>query len=355
METKLSKFDIFTSINKNQIRVRFTIETSNQSKSMFTICALYKFVHLDHLEEFRVSILKAMDKIGICGTLLIAQEGINGTIAAPGGKDEKIKQMLDFLKQEMGFDSISCKFSQCIETPFKRSKVKLKKEIVTMGVEDIDPIKSAGTYVKPKNWNALISDPNVILIDTRNDYEVELGSFKNAQDPKTTSFREFPDYVAENLNPETHKKVAMFCTGGIRCEKSTAYLKKKGFEEVYHLEGGILKYLEDVDKKESLWEGECFVFDDRVSVDQELKPGNYDLCFGCRLPITKADTKHKHYEKGVSCHRCYDASSKSDKNRFRQRQQQIKLAKIRNEAHIGGAVNKQIELKRIEKKEKKKS
>lgn len=204
-----------------------------------------------------------------------------------------------------------------------------------MGVEGIDPRHVVGTYVKPKDWNDLISDPEVLLVDTRNDYEVGIGTFKGAIDPNTKTFREFPEYVAENLDPEKHKKVAMFCTGGIRCEKSTAYLKEQGFEDVYHLEGGILKYLEEVKPEESMWEGECFVFDNRVSVNHNLEKGEYDQCHACRRPITEDDKKHPTYKAGVSCHHCIDEYSDEQRQRFEERERQIQLAKKRGEQHIG--------------------
>jgi UPF0176 protein len=214
-------------------------------------------------------------------------------------------------------------------------KVKLKKEIVTMGVNGIDPQQIVGTYVKPQDWNALISDPDVLVVDTRNSYEYEIGTFERAIDPKTETFREFPAYVAENLDPAKHKKVAMFCTGGIRCEKSTAYLKEQGFEEVYHLEGGILKYLEEVPEEESLWRGECFVFDNRVAINHKLEKGVYDQCHGCRYPITEDDKKSEHYMLGVCCPRCFDKLTPEQTTRFAERQKQIELAKQRNQAHIG--------------------
>jgi UPF0176 protein len=206
-----------------------------------------------------------------------------------------------------------------------------------MGVQGIDPLNIVGTYVKPKDWNSLISDPNVVVIDTRNSYEHDIGTFERAIDPKTDTFREFPSYVAQNLSPEKHKKVAMFCTGGIRCEKSTAYLKGQGFEEVYHLEGGILKYLEEVPEVESLWRGECFVFDNRVAVNHRLQKGIYDQCHGCRHPITAADKLSDHYMAGVSCPRCHESLSDDQRARFSERQKQIQLAKVRNEIHLGAA------------------
>jgi UPF0176 protein len=202
-------------------------------------------------------------------------------------------------------------------------------------VEHIDPLSSVGTYVKPKDWNTLISDPDVVLIDTRNDYEYGIGSFKGAINPNTETFREFPAYTKENLEQYRDKKVAMFCTGGIRCEKSTAYLKSQGFKTVYHLHGGVLKYLEEIDEADSLWEGECFVFDERVAVKHNLEQGQYDQCHACRYPITKADKYHQHYEKGVSCPHCYGTRSKDQINRYKERQHQVELAKARGEEHIG--------------------
>lgn len=239
------------------------------------VCALYEFVTLDDYAAIKPSLLKFMLDHEVRGTLLLAQEGINGTVA---GSRQSIDALLDYLRTDSRLKDLSYKESYTDTPPFLRSRVKLKREIVTMGVEGIDPKQSVGTYIKPKDWNKLISDPEVLLVDTRNDYEVQVGTFKNAVNPHTESFREFPEYVKQHLDPQKHKKVAMFCTGGIRCEKSTAYLKEQGFEEVYHLEGGILKYLEDVPEQESLWEGECFVFDERVTVNHSLEKGEYDQC-----------------------------------------------------------------------------
>ena len=227
-----------------------------------TVCALYKFVRLENFEQLKSPLLSVMLDNDVKGTLLLANEGINGTVA---GAASGIDAVLAFLASDERLGQVSHKYSYADENPFQRSKVKLKKEIVTMGVEGIDPLLTVGTYVKPKDWNALISDPEVLLVDTRNDYEVEIGTFENAINPKTETFREFPEYVAKNLDKNKHKKVAMFCTGGIRCEKSTAYLKEQGFEDVYHLEGGVLKYLEEVEQDKSMWQGECFVFDSRVA------------------------------------------------------------------------------------------
>ena len=299
---------------------------------MFTVCALYQFVRLDDFEKFRTPLRELMATLEVKGTILLALEGLNGTIS---GSQASIDKVLQFLQDDGRFDKLEIKFSYSENTPFKRLKVKLKKEIVTLGVSNIDPLASVGTYVAPQNWNALISDPNVVLIDTRNNYEYEIGSFKGAINPSTETFREFPTYTKNNLEQYRGKKVAMFCTGGIRCEKSTAYLKSQGFDTVYHLHGGILKYLEEVDKDQSLWEGECFVFDDRVAVKHNLEQGQYDQCHACRYPITDEDKMHPHYEKGVSCPRCHGSRSESQISRYRERERQIQLAKARGEDHIG--------------------
>jgi UPF0176 protein len=265
------------------------------------------------------------------GTLLLAAEGINGTVA---GAATAVEQLLDYLNQDDRLRGFDCKFSSDDSMPFYRSRVKLKREIVTMGVADIDPA-NGGNYVTPAEWNELIDDPEVTLIDTRNDYESAIGSFANAIHPNTKSFRDFPAYVKQNLDPQKHRKVAMFCTGGIRCEKSTAYLRQQGFDEVYHLKGGILNYLEQVPEAESMWNGECFVFDNRVSVNHSLEKGSYDQCHACRLPITDADKANQKYQPGVSCPACYDSKSSSERSRFREREKQVQLAKTRGELHIG--------------------
>ncbi|MGR9114587.1 MAG: oxygen-dependent tRNA uridine(34) hydroxylase TrhO [Gammaproteobacteria bacterium] len=311
--------------------------------SKIVVCALYKFVELDNYQALRQPLLKIMENHRVRGTLLLADEGINGTVA---GTRQAVDTLLHWLRDDSRLADIEFKESLTDQPPFKRSKVKLKKEIVTLGVEGIDPKRVVGTYVEPKDWNELISDPEVMLIDTRNDYEVKVGTFKNAINPETETFREFPRYVKENLNPANHKKVAMFCTGGIRCEKSTAYLKTQGFEEVYHLRGGILKYLEEVPEQESLWQGECFVFDERVTVNQRLEQGNYDQCNACRLPITETDKASDKYQQGVSCPHCYDKITAEQKYRFREREKQIALAKKRGEVHMGAEAAKALTAKR---------
>ena len=299
---------------------------------MHAICALYKFTRLDDFEEIQIPLRSFLDSLSVKGTLLLAREGINGTIS---GTKVSLEKVLDYLQSDPRFLDLEFKFSYSKKIPFKRLKVKLKKEIVTMGLTEIDPTHSAGTYVKPKDWNELINDPDVVLIDTRNNYEYEIGSFKGAINPNTETFREFPSFTKNTLEQYRDKKIAMFCTGGIRCEKSTAYLKSEGFKNVFHLQGGILKYLEEVNEDESLWEGECFVFDDRVAVKHNLEQGQYDQCHACRFPITEEDTMHPHYEKGASCPRCFGTKNSSQMSRYREREKQVKLAKQRGEEHIG--------------------
>ena len=319
--------------------------------SAIVIAALYRFVRLDDFESLRQPLLKVMLDNEVRGTLLLASEGINGTVAGPRAG---IDALLDFLRNDDRLCDFDCKFSYADEMPFFRSRVKLKREIVTMGVEGIDPV-NAGTYVDPADWNALISDPEVTLIDTRNDYEYAIGSFEHAINPKTNSFRDFPAYVDRELDPEKQRKVAMFCTGGIRCEKATAYLREKGFDEVYHLKGGILNYLAQVPESDTLWHGECFVFDNRVSVDHALERGSYDQCHACRLPITEADKQSEKYQPGVSCPACYDEKSDTERKRYREREKQVRIAAARGENHIGADATRQgLERKtlKLEAKEK---
>ena len=296
------------------------------------VAALYQFVRLDDFHELREPLLDQCRRLGIKGTLLLAKEGINGTVA---GDRQSIDAMLKYLKNDSRLADLEHKESYFDELPFYRMKVKVKKEIVTLGVDGIDPNDTVGHYVEAKDWNDLIADPGVTLIDTRNHYEYELGTFKGAIDPGTESFRQFPDYVKEHMDPGKQKKVAMFCTGGIRCEKSTAYMLKQGFEEVYHLKGGILKYLEEVPEEHSLWQGDCYVFDNRVAVNHQLEQGDYSMCHGCRLPLSAEDRASEHYQEGVCCPRCYDVLTEEQKARFSERQKQVELARQRNEKHIG--------------------
>lgn len=296
------------------------------------VAAIYKFVKLDDCASIREPLQAQCDALGITGTLLLAKEGINGTVA---GTRAGIDGVLAYLRSDPRLASLEHKESTADHPPFYRMKVKLKKEIVTMGVPDIDPTQVVGQYVKPEEWNDLINDPDVLLIDTRNDYEVDVGTFKGAVDPRITTFRAFPEYIKNNFSPDKQPRVAMFCTGGIRCEKASAYMLKQGFPEVYHLQGGILKYLENVPEKESLWQGECFVFDQRVAVGQGLTQGHYELCYGCSRPINPAEKASQQYREGVSCPKCYDSLTPEKRAAALERQKQVELAKQRGEKHLG--------------------
>jgi UPF0176 protein len=305
--------------------------------SKYLTAALYKFVSLPDYKNLQQPILDVCVKHNIKGTLLLASEGINGTIA---GLPDDIQAVLSYLRQDPRLHDLEHKGSYADKHPFYRMKVKLKNEIVTMGVAGVNPNNVVGTYVKPEDWNDLISDPDVILLDTRNDYEVHIGTFKGAVDPKTTTFREFPKFVEQNLDKTKHKKVAMFCTGGIRCEKASSYMKQQGFEEVYHLQGGILKYLENVPKEQSMWEGECFVFDQRVAVKHGLEEGDYDQCYACRMPLSPEEMQSEQYTPGIACPHCYDKTSEEKKAALTERQRQVILAKKRGETHIGEKLKK---------------
>ena len=305
------------------------------------VAALYCFTPLPDFAERRGPLLDLCVAAGVRGTLLLAPEGVNGTIA---GSPESIAAVLDHLRAIPGCAGLDVKFSGAPAMPFHRMKVRLKREIVTMGVPGIDPLQSVGTYVDPQDWNALISDPDTIVIDTRNDYEVAVGTFERAIDPKTSRFRDFPEWfrqererlVAEGkLGADKRPKVAMFCTGGIRCEKSTAFLKQEGIDDVFHLRGGILKYLEVVPPEQSLWHGECFVFDQRVTVGHGLAPGTFSLCHACRRPISATDTASPLYEEGVSCPACHGERSEAQRASARERHRQEKLAAARGQAHVG--------------------
>ena len=300
---------------------------------MFTVTALYHFARFSDPAALRAPLQEKCDALGITGSLLLAGEGINGTIA---GTREGIDAILLYLRALPGCDTLEHKESTASLPPFPRMKVKLKKEIVTMGQPDVNPIARVGHYVEAKDWNDLICSPDVAVIDTRNDYEVGIGTFKGAIDPQTKSFRDFPKWWEDNKDRFHNKRIAMFCTGGIRCEKSTNYLLGQGVEEVYHLKGGILKYLEEVPEKDSTWEGDCFVFDARVSVGHGLKEGPHQLCYACRRPLLPEDRARPEYEHGVACHQCTHDTSESDKDRFRERQKQIHLARARGERHMVG-------------------
>src|SRR5690554_5154635 len=302
----------------------------------FLVAALYKFVHLPNFREMRAPLLTHCEAQGVKGTLLLAEEGINGTIA---GREAGIRSVLDWIRSHPALADLEHKESWAPKMPFYRMKVKLKREIVTMGVPNIHASTMAGIYVKPEDWNALISDPEVVVVDTRNDYEYQIGTFEGAINPETRSFTEFPGWIeqqrAEGGALHNKRKVAMFCTGGIRCEKSTAYMRSLGYDEVYHLEGGILKYLETVPEENSLWQGDCFVFDERVSVRHGLVPGDYEFCRACRQPLSEQDKTSEHFVEGVSCHHCHDQHTEEQKQRFAERQRQVELARQRAERHIG--------------------
>ena len=301
----------------------------------FVVVALYKFVSLDDIDGLRQTLQQLCNKNQILGTILLAKEGINGTIAAPR---DGMTQCLNWLETDGRFDQLSLKFSFSPDQPFLRMKVRPKREIVTMGCPKINPAKRTGTYVDPKDWNSLIADPDVLLVDTRNRYETAIGMFAGAVDPMTTNFREFPEWAHSLANQPADrrpKKIAMYCTGGIRCEKASALMQDMGFDEVYHLKGGILKYLEDVPAANSQWQGECFVFDGRVAVDHDLQPGSYDMCYACRMPLSADDVAHPSFEDGISCPYCKPDLVPERAARFAERQKQMRLAAERGEAHLG--------------------
>ena len=303
---------------------------------MYKVAALYKFSEIDNPLEIQISLKKTLRQLSIYGTILVGSEGINGTIAAE--EKENLNRALIYLRGLKGFEDLDIKFSDSKKNPFIRLKIKLKDEIVTIGDKSIDPIKTAGEYVKPEDWNSLLQEDDILLIDTRNDYEYSIGTFKDSINPKTKKFRDFPKWLKEQdftKEDKNNKKVAMFCTGGIRCEKASSLMKNEGFKKVYHLKGGVLKYFESVSKDKSLWDGECFVFDDRVSVKHDLSIGDYDMCHGCRMPITENDKKTKKYIRGVACPNCFDQTTEEQKSRYKSRQKQMELAKQRNQKHLG--------------------
>ncbi|WP_397473514.1 rhodanese-related sulfurtransferase [Pusillimonas sp.] len=309
--------------------------------SQFLVAALYRFVQLADYRALRDPLFDYCRAHDVCGTLLLAEEGINGTIAGP---EAGVRAVLQYLRDDPRLALLEHKESWADSQPFYRLKVKLKREIVTMGVPNVHAQTMAGAYVRPEQWNDLVADPDVVVIDVRNDYEVAIGSFEGAVNPQTRSFTEFPEWVEQQssegglLDPKKKPRVAMFCTGGIRCEKSTAYLRSRGYDEVYHLEGGILKYLETVPQDESRWDGECFVFDERVSVDHGLAPGQYELCRACRLPLSEQDKAAPQYVEGISCPHCHGTHTPEQMRRFRERQKQVELARKRKTRHIGAAM-----------------
>ena len=303
---------------------------------MFKVAALYKFSEIDNPLEIQISLKKTLKELSIYGTILVGSEGINGTIASED--KENLNRALIYLRGLQGFEDLDIKFSDSKKNPFIRLKIKLKDEIVSIGDKSIDPLKTVGEYVKPEDWNSLLQEDDILLIDTRNDYEYSIGTFRDSINPKTKKFRDFPKWLKEQdftKEDKNNKKVAMFCTGGIRCEKASSFMKNEGFKKVYHLKGGVLKYFESVSKDKSLWDGECFVFDDRVSVKHDLSIGDYDMCHGCRMPITENDKKTKKYIRGVACPNCFDQTTEEQKSRYKSRQKQMELAKQRNQKHLG--------------------
>lgn len=293
-----------------------------------TVATFYKFVALPDYAALQHPIKAACKAEGIKGTILLAEEGINGTVA---GARSSIDAILSYIKSDSRLRDIDVKESLASEPPFEKLKVRLKKEIVTIGLPEVSPTQQVGTYVPATEWNQIISDPEVTVIDTRNDYEVGMGSFVRAQNPKTETFNEFPDYVKENLDPDKNKKVAMFCTGGIRCEKASSYLLSQGFEEVYHLKGGILKYLEEVPEEKSLWEGECFVFDERVAIKHGLEKGSYGMCYACGHPVSAVEMASDEYESEVSCPHCIGELTEERCDRLRERKRQRHMNKPNTE------------------------
>ena len=304
------------------------------NKNVFKVAAFYAFAELTNLEELQMIFTTFLQKEGIKGTVLIAREGVNGTVA---GSESGIDEFKNFLQSQDLYEPQNFKTSSCKENPFPRLKVKLKDEIVSLGNDRANPGEIVGEYVKPENWNKLISQDDVLVLDTRNTYEVSIGTFEKSIQPETTNFREFPNWLEslESSGIDKNKKVAMFCTGGIRCEKASSLMKAKGFSNIYHLQGGILNYMDKVDEKNSLWQGECFVFDDRVALNHNLEVGSYDMCHGCRMPIKEADKLEPEYERGVSCPNCFNEKTPDQKKRYADRQKQVDLAKLRNEKHIG--------------------
>ena len=307
-------------------------------KNFFKVAAFYKFTPLYNLSELQETFMQFLTHHKIKGTILLAHEGVNGTLA---GSSESINKFKDFLKIR---DLLSIKdfnTSSCEDEPFSRLKVKLKNEIVSIGNVLANPQKIVGEYVQPEDWNDLITEDDVLVLDTRNTYEYSIGTFKDSIQPSTTNFREFPQWVEELENSQTdkNKKIAMFCTGGIRCEKASSLMKAKGFNNIFHLQGGILNYIKKIDEEHSLWEGECFVFDDRVALNQNLEVGSYDMCHGCRMPITEEDKVSPKYNRGISCPNCFDSKTPGQQKRYADRLKQIDLAKKRGERHIGSTAS----------------
>ena len=320
------------SLNQN---LQNYLNTNNSTLDKYIISTFYKFLVLENYKELKIKFDKSLSKTNIKGTILLANEGVNGTIA---GSESDLKKFFLNMDKFNQFKDITPKFSSSKKNPFLRMKVRLKKEIVTIGIPEVSPFHQVGKYLNVKEWNELLNESDRMIIDTRNDYEVSIGTFKNSINPKIKSFRNFPNWVQKNLidkKVSKKSKIGMFCTGGIRCEKSTSYLKQLGFENVFHLDGGILKYLENVKSDENEWKGECFVFDYRVSLNHSLEKGEYDMCYACRMPLSKENKKNKHYVKGQSCEYCYDQTTIKQKKRFNEREKQIKLSKVKNLKHLG--------------------
>ena len=320
------------SLNQN---LQNYLNTNNSTLDKYIISTFYKFLVLENYKELKIKFDKSLSKTNIKGTILLANEGVNGTIA---GSESDLKKFFLYIDKFSQFKDITPKFSSSNKNPFLRMKVRLKKEIVTIGIPEVSPSNLVGKYLNVEEWNEFLNESDSMIIDTRNDYEVSIGTFKNSINPKIKSFRDFPKWVQKNLidkKVSKKSKIGMFCTGGIRCEKSTSYLKQLGFENVFHLDGGILKYLENVKSDENEWKGECFVFDYRVSLNNSLEKGEYDMCYACRMPLSKENKKNKHYLKGQSCEYCYDQTTIKQKKRFNEREKQIKLSKVKNLKHLG--------------------
>ena len=320
------------SLNQN---LQNYLNTNNSTLDKYIISTFYKFLVLENYKELKIKFDKSLSKTNIKGTILLANEGVNGTIA---GSESDLKKIFLYMDKFSQFKDITPKFSSSNKNPFLRMKVRLKKEIVTIGIPEVSPSNLVGKYLNVEEWNEFLNESNSMIIDTRNNYEVSIGTFKNSINPKIKSFRDFPKWVQKNLidkKVSKKSKIGMFCTGGIRCEKSTSYLKQLGFENVFHLDGGILKYLENVKSDENEWRGECFVFDYRVSLNNFLEKGEYEMCYACRMPLSKENKKNKHYLKGQSCEYCYDQTTIKQKKRFNEREKQIKLSKVKNLKHLG--------------------
>ncbi len=320
------------SLNQN---LQNYLNTNNPTLDKYIISTFYKFLVLENYKELKIKFDKYLSKTNIKGTILLANEGVNGTIA---GSESDLKKFFSYMYKFNQFKDITPKFSSSNKNPFLRMKVRLKKEIVTIGIPEVSPSNLVGKYLNVEEWNEFLNESDSIIIDTRNDYEVSIGTFKNSINPEIKSFRNFPNWVQKNLidkKVSKKSKIGMFCTGGIRCEKSTSYLKQLGFKNVFHLDGGILKYLENVKSDENEWKGECFVFDYRVSLNDSLEKGEYDMCYACRMPLSKENKKNKYYLKGQSCEYCYDQTTIKQKKRFNEREKQIKLSKVKNLKHLG--------------------